>query len=692
MREEDSKNGVERLAFHRVHGVLPKKYHMKYRIGQEELVEERSLKEIEHAIRQSSEDIDVPEGLLPENIGRKLEFYRKRKRRRQWVLAGAALVMMACVSIFAVQAWRNRGINRGAHNSLGHIYAYDQLYRHFRGLAEKKDPYIRSLGSLMGAMSSADVQSSASMAMGGMDGSAESYTSTNLREEEVGEGDFTVTDGSYIYTLYGYEEDNDESENGELNGDWESDGLVGKSHLKVVISQADGENVRTVGTIHKEFEDMVGYREWKEPSIYIKGDILVLMHSQCIDWTEETSLNFYDVSDRSQPKLLRTATQKGVYRDCREKDGFLYVISCMPYVVVNGLKKQKEEWYVPIMDGEKMPAQDIYLQEDAQGNSYEIISSWNLLDSGRRVDAKALIGYYQNIYMTDKNIYFSNTKYAEEEEESNYTQISKLSCKKGKINAVAMTSFPGTMNSSFAIQEHGEELWVTVQVIHYDAKRKRNKWWSDISVRTFDSRLNSLDSLNGLAKDEEIYAVRYIGETGYFVSYEQIDPLMSVDLSNPRDIRVMDVVVIPGMSMYLHPVQDNLMIGVGNDDSGKIKLDLYDVSNPSALSRTDMEILRGMHSCSVFRDYKWFLADKENRLFGFCASNRNGGSYYFVYHYDREQGLQQIKKIKLSGDTDSEGAIDRQGFRIGTYLYVVGKQPGIGEGLEKGNIRVFGLE
>lgn len=92
MKEE---NGMERLASHRIHGVLPKKYHMQYRSGREALVEEQSLKEVEEMILAASENLGTPESLRPENMSRKLEQIReKRKRQRRWLAVGLICVII----------------------------------------------------------------------------------------------------------------------------------------------------------------------------------------------------------------------------------------------------------------------------------------------------------------------------------------------------------------------------------------------------------------------------------------------------------------------------------------------------------------------------------------------------------------------------------------------------------------------
>lgn len=94
------KNGVEHLASHRIHGVLPKKYHMQYRSGRETLVEEQSLREVEEMILAASENLNTPESLQPENMSRKLEQLRKKRMHQRRCIA----VALICVIIIIAMA------------------------------------------------------------------------------------------------------------------------------------------------------------------------------------------------------------------------------------------------------------------------------------------------------------------------------------------------------------------------------------------------------------------------------------------------------------------------------------------------------------------------------------------------------------------------------------------------------------
>ena len=71
--------------------------------------------------------------------------------------------------------------------------------------------------------------------------------------------------------------------------------------------------------------------------------------------------------------------------------------------------------------------------------------------------------------------------------------------------------------------------------------------------------------VGGLGHGERIYAVRYIGDTGFVVTFRQVDPLYTLDLSDPAAPRVAGELKVPGYSAYLHPLGDGLLLGVGQD-------------------------------------------------------------------------------------------------------------------------------
>jgi hypothetical protein len=138
---------------------------------------------------------------------------------------------------------------------------------------------------------------------------------------------------------------------------------------------------------------------------------------------------------------------------------------------------------------------------------------------------------------------------------------------------------------------------------------------SESFVSIFDEQggeLVQVGQVGGLGKGERIFSVRFMGDTAYVVTFRQVDPLYTVDLSDPTDPTVLGELKIPGFSTYLHPVGDDLLIGVGQDatDEGvttgaQVSLfDVADLSNPQRIDQFDL----GQNSySSVEWDPKAFL-------------------------------------------------------------------------------------
>ena len=79
--------------------------------------------------------------------------------------------------------------------------------------------------------------------------------------------------------------------------------------------------------------------------------------------------------------------------------------------------------------------------------------------------------------------------------------------------------------------------------------------------------------------NEALYGVRFLADRAYAVTFERIDPLYALDLSDPADPFIAGELFVTGFSDFLHPVTDDLLLGLGTGGNGGIKLELFDVSN-----------------------------------------------------------------------------------------------------------------
>ncbi|MFT7599390.1 MAG: hypothetical protein ACI8TP_002321 [Acidimicrobiales bacterium] len=153
---------------------------------------------------------------------------------------------------------------------------------------------------------------------------------------------------------------------------------------------------------------------------------------------------------------------------------------------------------------------------------------------------------------------------------------------------------PGYLLSQYSLSEHNGYLRA--------ATTAGDPWSGQESesmitvLEELDGKLVTVGQVDGLGKGERIFAVRFMGDVGYVVTFEQIDPLYIVDLSDPTNPNVTGELKIPGFSTYLHPIDDGLLLGVGQDATdegfttgGQVSaFDVSDMSNPLRVDQLDL--------------------------------------------------------------------------------------------------------
>jgi hypothetical protein len=112
------------------------------------------------------------------------------------------------------------------------------------------------------------------------------------------------------------------------------------------------------------------------------------------------------------------------------------------------------------------------------------------------------------------------------------------------------------------------------------------------------SRLVTIASVGGLGRNEQIFAVRYIGDLGFVVTFRRTDPLYVIDLADPFNPRLAGELKIPGYSSYLHPIGNGLLLGVGQDAdaNGRVlgtQLSVFDVNDVNRPQRVSQLTLGG---------------------------------------------------------------------------------------------------
>lgn len=617
---------------------------------------EKREQDLLYKIEVGSENVVVPDSLKPENMKKKLEQCaweeRRRKRRRQWKFAGAAAAGIVLVAGITVYQNRTRMVKsdsaviNSADSSDGVVAKSVEKCPVNKGNQENQKYYAKSYKEIRKYIEASEKEETAKGSTKEQLLCADAtgdYSNTNVRQEGVDEADVAKTDGRYLYVL-------------EDDGDYVS--IVDtKTNMKKIseIKAPKDETIEEFYLIEKNKKVVMICSNSSDDAYEDVED--VTRSSLISKQTEGTQVVTYDVQDKKHPKKVGKVSQSGEYESSRISDGYLYLFS--NYWVPENWKKKYPSTYIPYVDGDLMKAKDIYLPEGTKGCMYEIVSSINLKQPDKIADSKAIFSEGGDAYVSNKNIYYYEEEWTGNGKQEK-TLLRKLSYKKGKLAVVAQKTFRGYLNDSFSIDEYDGYLRMVV------TRGKTN------AVYVLDQKLKLTGKITNLAKDERVYSARFLGDTGYFVTYKETDPLFSVDLSNPKNPKILGRLKIPGFSNYLHFYGEDKLLGIGMDVDKKgdvtdgVKLSMFDISDKKNVKEEHKYTLKDVYSTDVEWDYKAALIDVEKNIIGFPAGGENRQMYY-LFSYTEEKGFQCNMKEKIYGSD----ALSTRGIYIKDCLYVI---------------------
>ncbi|MFA4936834.1 MAG: beta-propeller domain-containing protein [Patescibacteria group bacterium] len=249
-------------------------------------------------------------------------------------------------------------------------------------------------------------------------------------------------------------------------------------------------------------------------------------------------------------------------------------------------------------------------------------------------------------------------KYAvEHKRELEVTGIVKI--KSTDLSVQATGSVPGQPLNQFSLDEYNNHLRIAITVgsgMFSGFGGLGSDSASDVYI--LDNALKVTGSVKEMGQGERIYSVRFVGDQGYLVTFRQTDPFYVLDLSNPQKPELKGELKIPGFSSYLHPLGTNRILGVGQE-SGKVKLSLFDVSDPTNPVEKDKYSLDDYWS-EVSQTHHAFLQDAKHNVF-FMPGGKGG--YVFSYQDD-----------KLALTTAVSEITARRALYLNDYLYIVGNE------------------
>lgn len=344
-----------------------------------------------------------------------------------------------------------------------------------------------------------------------------------------------------------------------------------------------------------------------------------------LEWQEPlTIVSLISVADPSEPASLHSFEFTGAYQASRMKGAVVFL------VLHQGLWVQEDEASYPTacVDGRCEPydAHSIYFDVEAPGTG----SLTNIvavdLESAQIGYLSVLTGFASTVYMSPSNLYISFAKWGHLggtfpqfdliARETAFTSIYRIAVDGTDLVPAAGGRVEGWLLNQFSLDEHRSYLRVATTT------------WGDTlenNVYVLDGDLSVVGALVGLAPNESIYSARFVGDIGYLVTFEKVDPFFVLDLSDPARPEVLGFLKIPGFSEYLHPIDATHVLGVGKDTiedpSGRfawfqgLKLSLFDVSDFRAPKEVAKYLVGDRGSSSpVLYDHKAFLYLEGDRL------------------------------------------------------------------------------
>ena len=472
------------------------------------------------------------------------------------------------------------------------------------------------------AGANAEIAPDVAPAPGAVEG--QDFSGTNTQEVGVDEGDIVETDGEYVY-----------------------------------VANSDGLRIVSVGDA-----DVVAEPELPEGShqLLLDGDRLVVVTSS---WSgaPDTIVSLFDVADPTNPVLLRRSHLEGGVVATRSVDGVARLVITtsfdqrLPFVQPNqfgldedsALDRNQEiiatstvedwlpRWFDEDADGAFGPMSQVLPCETVAAppgvrrvgphvDRIDRLSTVTARRSDRPASCRPVTpctpppttstsprrtgtGSGADPCRSPSRKGLPNTA-PEEDPGPPPTLIHQFRLDSGTgATYVASGQVEGRLLNQFAMSEYNGDLRVATTTDDWGGFGDQSE--STVFVlRPEGDELRQISSVGGLGKDEQIYAVRFIDDLAYVVTFRQTDPLYVIDLTDPANPVEAGELKIPGYSAYLHPVGDGLLLGVGQDatDEGRTtgtQLSLFDVSDPTNPQRISTLPIGGYSE--VEWDHKAFL-------------------------------------------------------------------------------------
>lgn len=295
-----------------------------------------------------------------------------------------------------------------------------------------------------------------------------------------------------------------------------------------------------------------------------------------------------------------------------------------------------------------------FLNSDAKGLLSDSISSrltelsnYNISENSKLTEAQnAILSYMNSLSQDDRNILQQNlaNKFSDfmKNNKRNLLSTKIIKLANANLNLLSQGQVPGYLLNQYSLDEYQGNLRIVTTIdtqnslYYFGSTNTNNSSSSENDVYILNSNLEKIGQLQGLGLTERIYSARFINSKLYLVTYRQIDPFYIIDLSNPNSPQKTGELKIPGYSGYLHPLDDNHILGVGVENS-QLKLSVFDVADSNNPKEVSKFTTSDYYSEALY-NAKAFLYDQEKKVI-FIPGSQN--SYIFKLESDFSLNLKK---------------------------------------------------
>lgn len=326
---------------------------------------------------------------------------------------------------------------------------------------------------------------------------------------------------------------------------------------------------------------------------------------------EQLGFKVYDVSDAVHPALELEATIDGVFVESRRVGNTVYVVSRhtpqiegLHYYVTTAAEQAENQALLSSATLEDLlpkitfagdtrllvePSNCYVTTNDDTANNPVLTSITAIrLDDPSSFTTACYNESAYGVYVSETSVYLAELR-PDTALQRDITRIHKFALAGTQIAYRGSVDIEGTVwqgsQADFRLSEHNGDLRVLATQF---SGAQQDFVDHELYILRESSATPDLEIVSTLPNDshpeeigkpnEALYGVRFLDDRAYAVTFEQIDPLYVIDLSDPTDPYIAGELQVPGVSDFLHPVTDSLLLGLGRELQGGIKLELFDAS------------------------------------------------------------------------------------------------------------------